>query len=195
MTKRKDRFVCWLPCKAYVKQFLLHNFNSPDEIWAEIVDLSSDRELQDDFLSRLCRPGRYEGKYQNLYRYTTNVPVEIRKDDFYRYGWSISNTEAVRFGIKIERRIKQMLFLYLDTNISMGIPLATAIRNFQEKFRFTEDTWPYDSIRREYNRHGYKKTVENTTVFDFINKIIMGKLSEFGTISQKGLIAYENDKF
>lgn len=194
MIKRKERFVCWLPCKPYVKQFLLHNFNAPDEVWTEIVDLSLDKELQADFISRLSKPGRYENKYQNLYRYTSSVPIEIRKDDFYRYGWSISNTEAVKFGTKIERRIKQMLFLYLDTNVSLGIQLSTAIRNFQGKFRFTEDSWPYDSIRREYNRHGYKNTVENTTIFDFINQIIMGKLSEFGTISQKGILAYESNK-
>lgn len=191
---KKDRFVCWLPCKPYVKQFLLYNFNAPDEFWTEIIDLSTDKDLQEDFLKRLSKKGRYENKYRNLYRYTANVPVEIRKDDFYRYGWSISNTEAVKFGTKIERRIKLILFLYLDTHVSMGIPLSVAIRNFQEKFRFTEDSWPYDSIRREYNRHSYKKTVANTSVFDFINQIVLGKLSEFGTISQKGILVYENNK-
>ena len=191
---KKDRFVCWLPCKPYVKQFLLHNFNTPDDTWTEIVNLSSDKELQNDFLSRLSKPGRYENKYRNLYRYTASVAVEIRRDDFYRYGWSMSNTEVVAFGTKIERRIKQILFLYLDTHVSMGLPLSAAIRNFQTKFGFTEDTWSYDTIRREYNRHGYRKTVENTTIFDFINRIILGKLSEFATISQQGRLAYESDK-
>ena len=110
MTK-KDRFVCWLPCKPYVKQFLLYNFNAPDDTWTEIVNLSPDKELQNDFLSRLAKPGRYENRYRNLARYTANVAVEIRRDDFYRYGWAMSNTEVVAFGSKVERRIKQMLFL------------------------------------------------------------------------------------
>ena len=122
MTK-KDRFVCWLPCKPYVKQFLLYNFNAPDDTWTEIVNLSPDKELQNDFLSRLAKPGRYENRYRNLARYTANVAVEIRRDDFYRYGWAMSNTEVVAFGSKVERRIKQMLFLYLDTHVSIGIPL------------------------------------------------------------------------
>ena len=167
MTK-KDRFVCWLPCKPYVKQFLLYNFNAPDDTWTEIVNLSPDKELQNDFLSRLAKPGRYENRYRNLARYTANVAVEIRRDDFYRYGWAMSNTEVVAFGSKVERRIKQMLFLYLDTHVSIG-------------------------IRREYNRHGYRKTVENTTILDFINRIILGKLSEFGTISQQGKMTYESN--
>ncbi len=190
---RKDRFVCWLPCKPYVKQFLLANFNAPDEVWSEIVNLSGDKELQADFLNRIDKQGRYENKYRNLFRYTAVVPIEIRRDDFYRYGWSISNTEAVNFGTKVERRIKQMLFLYLDTNVCLGVPLSTAIRKFQSKFGFNEDTWSYDTIRREYNRHGYKNTSGDMTIFAYIDKIILGKLSAFGTISQKGKAAYENN--
>lgn len=184
--------MCWLPCKPYVKQFLLANFNAPDEVWDEIVDLSSDRELQADFLGRLGKQGRWENKYRNNTRYTASVPIEIRKDDFYRYGWSISNSDVVGFGIKVERRIKQMLFLYLDTNVCMGLPLSAAIRNFQSKFGFNEDSWSYDTIRREYNRHNGKKTANNQTIFEYIDKIIMGKLSDYGTISQQGRIVYEN---
>lgn len=84
-------------------------------------------------------------------------------------------------------------FLYLDTHVSIGIPLSTAIRNFQNSFGFDDDTWSYETIRREYNRHGYRKTVENTTILDFINRIILGKLSEFGTISLQGKMAYESN--
>lgn len=193
MTKR-DRFVCWLPCKPYVKQFLLHNFNAPDENWTEIIDLSPDKELLNDFLSRLSKTGRYEKRYSSLSRYTTVVPIEIRRDDFYRYGWALSNTEVVAFGTKMERRIKQMLFLYLDTHVAMGIPLSAAIRNFQNRFGYDDDSWSYETIRREYNRHGYKKTGENSTIFNFINHIIVGKLSEFGTISQKGKLTYESNQ-
>ena len=80
MTK-KDRFVCWLPCKPYVKQFLLYNFNAPDDTWTEIVNLSPDKELQNDFLSRLAKPGRYENRYRNLARYTANVAVEMPESE------------------------------------------------------------------------------------------------------------------
>ena len=194
MNKVKDRFVCWIPCKPYVKRFLVNNFNAPDDSWSEILDLSSDNELHADFVGRLSRhDGRYDTKYRDLYRYTELVPVEIKQDEFYRYGWSLSNTDAVNFGLKVERRIKLMLFLYLDTQVAFGIPLSTAIRNFQQTFSYDEDCWPYDSIRREYNRHGYKKSMGKINVFDFINKIIMEKLSAFGTISQTGKKTYENN--
>lgn len=193
METKKDRYVCWLPCKPYVKQFLLANYNAPDDKWTEIVDFSSDRELQADFVNRIGKKGRYEYRYPTLYRYTENVPVEIRKDVFYRYGWSISNTEAMRFGVKIERRIKQMLFLYLDTNISMGIPMSVAIRKFQAKFGFDDESWSYDTIRREYGRHRHRDTSENRTIFDFINSFFLEKMSSYGTITQQGRMTYENN--
>ncbi|WP_334166666.1 hypothetical protein [Phocaeicola paurosaccharolyticus] len=190
--KPHDRYVCWVPCKPYVKQFLLQNYNDPDENWPEIISLSSDKELQTEFLKRLSKVGRWENKYKDLKRYSDSVAIEIRKDTFYRYGWSLSNSEVVQFGVIVERKIKTMLFLYLDTNVSMGVPLSTAIRNFQSRFAFSEEIWSYDTIRREYNRHSYKKI--NTTdknIFDFIHEIILGKLSENGTISRKAKQQYE----
>lgn len=175
--KKNSRFVVWLPCKPYVKQFLLHEFNDPDDEWAEIVNLISDRELKSDFILRLEKDGRWENKYKNLYRYSERVPVEIKKDDFYRYGWSISNTEAVRFGVKIERRIKHILFLYLDTSVGMGVPLSEAIRRFQAQYGFTEDSWSYDTIRREYNRHAkHERMIVGTTIFELIHAKIIGEL-------------------
>ena len=166
MTK-KDRFVCWLPCKPYVKQFLLYNFNAPGRHLDRNSQSVPGQGATERLPSRLAKTRRYENRYRNLARYTANVAVEIRRDDFYRYGWAMSNTEVVAFGSKVERRIKQMLFLYLDTHVSIGIPLSTAIRNFQNSFGFDDDTWSYETIRREYNRHGYRKTVENTTILDF----------------------------
>lgn len=194
MRANKDRFVCWLPCKPYVKQYLLANFNAPDDNWNEIVNLSADKDLHADFIARLGKNGRWDRKYKTLAKYVANVPIEIKKDEFYRYGWSLSNTDVIRFGVKVERRIKQMLFLYLDTNVCMGLPLSAAIRNFQHLFGYDDDSWSYETIRREYNRHSGKKNANNETIFEYIDKIIMGKLYEFGTISQKGKSAYENNQ-
>ena len=173
----KSRYVVWLPCKAYVKRYLLYRFNDPDANWPEIVNLSSDKALRFDFIDRLSREGRYEERYRNLFRYTQQVAVEISKDDFYRYGWSMSNTEVVRFGKKIEREIKSQLFLYLDSSVACGVPLSVAIRKFQQQYGFDEDSWPYDSIRREFNRHStlHRKEV-GMTIFDFIHNKIFGEV-------------------
>lgn len=195
MKKVKDRFVCWVPCKPYVKQYLIQNFNSPDTKWPEIVNLSQDKQLLQDFRKRLTNPcGRFDNKYSSLSRYSTTVPIEMSKDDFYRYGWALTNTEAVGFCTIVERRVKTMLCTYLDVHRSFGIPVSVAIRNFQAKFGFSEDVWPYDSIRREYNRNGLKDEEPLAAqLFQKINQIIMVNLSRNGTISQQGLKMYETN--
>lgn len=196
MKRNKDRFVCWVPCKPYVKQFLLQNFNAPDDKWAEIVNLGADKQLQHEFRRRLTHPcGRFDNKYSSLSRYSVVVPVEISRDDFYRYGWALTNTEAVGFSTIVERRVKTMLCTFLDVHKSFGIPLSVAIRKFQAKFGFSEDIWPYDSIRREYNRNGMKEDNPLAAqLFQKINQIVMVNLSRNGTISQQGLKVYETDR-
>lgn len=48
-SNKQDRFAVWVPCKGYVKRWLLANFNRPDEYWQELVNLSPNREFADDF--------------------------------------------------------------------------------------------------------------------------------------------------
>ena len=37
-SNKQDRFAVWVPCKGYVKRWLLANFNRPDEYWQELVN-------------------------------------------------------------------------------------------------------------------------------------------------------------
>lgn len=193
MVKKKERYFVYLPCKPYVKQYLLHNFGSPDEDWPEAISLSQDRFLSKEFKERLIKnSSRYDSKYGEMVRYSVVVPVEVRRDDFYRYGWSLSGSDVVSFCSIVETRVKSMLCTYLDVHKSLGVPIATAIRKFQAKYDFPEDVWPTDSMRREYNRNGNKQPIDLCgDFFDKINHIVMVNLSRNGTISQQGLNVYE----
>ncbi len=183
MGRKKDRYACWIPCKPYVKRFLLKNYNLPDDKWSELVNLSTDKVLQNDFRCRLCKSsGRFSSKYESLSKYTEQIAIEISKDDFYRYGWSLTKPDAVAFSMSIERRIKQMLCTYVDIHRSFGVPISVSIRKFQDRFDFDEDCWKYDSMRREYNRNGAKDAID-LDIFEKIDKIFMVKLSRIGTTS------------
>lgn len=192
--RKKDRFFVYLPCKPYVKQYLIHNYGCPDMEWPEAVSLSADKFLMQQFRQRLTNSStRYNSKYTDLVRYSETVPIEIKKDDFYRYGWALSETDVVSFCSIVETRAKAMMCTYLDVHKSIGIPLATAIRKFQQQYNFPEDIWSADTIRREYNRHGSKDDISiSDDLFNKINNIVMVKLFRIGTISQQGLKAYEN---
>ena len=195
---KKTRYCVWLQVKPYVKKFLITNFNRPDADWPVLIDLSADKSLQQSFISRLCKEGRWENRYDTLFRYSEQVPIEISRDTFNRYGWSMSNTETVHFGVQIERRIKLMMYTFIDTYVhSLGMTITASVRAFQNSFGFDEDSWSYDTIRREYTRHQSKSHIHDRqqldkTIFLKINQIILGNLSDFGTISHQGKIAYEN---
>lgn len=194
MMKNKDRFACFIPVKPYVKRYLITNFNRPDNRWAELVNLGEDQELYNAFRCRLVKDnGRFDKRYNHLKKYSVQVAIEISKDDFYRYGWSMSPSEVVSFGLMIERRIKNMLCMYVDVRVALGADISTAIRNFREIFKFTEDDWKYDSIRKECFRHSYRRSkIHIADINELVNKIVLDKLSNNRTISKQGLIIYEN---
>lgn len=193
---KKDRFACFIPVKPYVKRFLLVNFNAPDYKWSELVNLSVDRELQEAFKSRLVKDcNQWDKRYSELKRYAEQIAVEISKDDFYRYGWSLTPTDCVSFGQIVERRIKSIMYVFVDIRVAMGADISTAIREFMQEFGFSEYDWKYDSIRKTYYRHlSTQKKGDIPELKELMNKIVMGKLSEYGTISQQAFIKYEDTK-
>lgn len=173
---KNDKFVVWLPCKPYVRQYLINNYIGDGE--DDVVDLRKNSYLHNDFVSRLTKDGRWEKKYSNLYRYKTMVAVRISRDEFYRYGFSLANSEVVSFGLILERNIKNKMFLYVDLAVGMGMQISVAIRRFQKNHGFDEDSWPYETIRRIYNRHSRDARLnQSMSIYDFIDKNIMGKLS------------------
>ncbi len=193
--KSKDRFFVYLPCKPYVKRFLLYNYSLSDSDYKDAVSLS-DSFLYQRFRSALHRKSdRWRAKYEKLSRYSETVAIEIKKEDFYSYGWALSDTEVVSFCMILEARAKAMLFTYLDVHRAMGLPLALAIRNFQERFDFPEDVWPSESIRREYNRKGNKMAMGLIAdISKNIDKIVLGNLYRCGTISHQAFLEYDTQQ-
>lgn len=194
MSKKKERFFVYLPCKPYVKQYLLHNYNAADEDYPDAISFISDKALNSEFRQKITRHcNRYDKRYEDLSRYSETVKVEIKKDDFYRYGWALSNSDVVSFCSHIETKVKAMMCTYLDMYRAVGIPISSAIRSFQEKYGYSEDVWSADTIRREYNRNGSRISVDiKNEFFNKIDHIIMVNLFRNGTISQQGLKRYEN---
>ena len=189
---RKDRFACFIPVKPYVKRFLLTNFNEPDYNWQELVNLSSDKELNEAFRRRLQKKEfRYDHKYACLKKYSEQIAIEISKDDFYRHGWSLPMTDVVGFGILVEKKIRMALFTYVDVRVSFGAEISTAIREFTKKFGFTEYDWKYDSIRKAYYRHACMDVFKGVPqLHELVDSIVLGALSKNGTISSQGMVVY-----
>lgn len=189
----KDRMAVWVPCKGYVKRWLLANYNSPDDNWAELVNLSPNRELAEDFRRRLIRG---EARRDNSVRgrYTTQVAIEISMDTFNRYGWMLSPTETLHFNSRLEREVKQVLHTYSAMLSVTGMSIAERIKRFRKATGITENDWDTDSIRKELQRNA---KIDAKDDFEKICKKMEQKcwaaLSRSGHITEQGKEEYERD--
>lgn len=189
----KDRMAVWVPCKGYVKRWLLANYNSPDDNWAELVNLSPNCELAEDFRRRLIRG---EARRDNSVRgrYTTQVAIEISMDTFNRYGWMLSPTETLHFNSRLERDVKQVLHTYSAMLSVTGMSIAERIKRFRKATGITENDWDTDSIRKELQRNA---KIDAKDDFEKICKKMEQKcwavLSKSGHITEQGKEEYERD--
>ena len=191
--KNRDRWVVWVPCKGYVKRWLIANFNRPDEHWQEIVNLSSCKELAEDFKKRLVR---HEARRDKIVKghYTTRVAIEITEDTFNRYGWSLTPTEALAWNSMVERKVKMVLHTYNSMLSITGRSFSERIKRFRHATGITELDWDTDSIRKELQRNSKVSAEED---FEQIVKKIEQKcwalLSKNGLITEQGILEYEKD--
>lgn len=169
-----------IPCKSYTKRYLELNYGEP-------VDFTRDNTIYPSFRDKLKRQStRHDNAYSMLAKYNTTVDVKITEDDFYTYGWELTPTEIVRFNKDIEGRSKLFMYLIVSTRISFGMNVTDAVRYFQERFGFSEEIWPVESIVKDCQRNltvHKNEVIDN--VSDLIEKIIIEKLSVYGTIFHK----------
>ena len=127
----EDRWVVWMPCKGYVKRWLLANFNRPDENWPEIVNLSADKVLLTSFYNHLRRNYTPRGEQRNVCRrYTEQVAIEYTKTAFDRYGWSLTDKELTEFNNELESRVRMLMRNYVMALRCIGVPVGKCIQSF-----------------------------------------------------------------
>ena len=172
-----DNFSIEIPVKPYVKAYLENNCGSP-------VDLSLLPTVYPDFINYLKNPTlRTESSL--VCSFSEEVRIIVPKDVFYRYGWILTKTDIIALNSKVEGLVKFSSRNFLAVNKAIGVPVASSIREYQELFRFTEDSFPFETIRKDFDRHGSKVTMKVLKEFKAeIHNIFLASLSEFGTISK-----------
>ncbi len=180
-----NHFTIKIPCKAYVKAYLEINCGTP-------VDLTHLPDLLDEFRRGLSRkPEHRESTEAALCRDV--VTIIIPNDMFYRYGWEMNRENILDFNRKIEMKVKFFMRQYVSVNKSFGVPVANCIREFQEGFGFTEPVWSYESIKKDFDRHGRVPELKIIRELKIeMNKILLDNLSDLGTISKKLKKDYAN---
>ncbi len=191
-SNKQDRWAVWVPCKGYVKRWLLANFNRPDDNWPELVNLSPNRDLAEDFRRRLIR-GEARRDQSARGRYTTRVAIEITIDSFHRYGWELPPTEIMHFNTRLEREVKLVLHTYNAMLSTTGMTIADRIKRFRRATGITELDWDTDSIRKELQRNA---KIDGADDFELFVKKMEQKcwalLSKSGHITEQGKELYSS---
>ncbi|MEI8049509.1 MAG: hypothetical protein WCI92_19180, partial [Bacteroidota bacterium] len=71
-----------------------------------------------------------------------------------------------------------------------------AILNFQNKFGFTEDIWPFDSIKKNYSRSVNKdaKFIYSKDLSVKLENLLLVSLSDVGNLLPAAINNYENSQ-
>lgn len=170
-------FTVQIPVKKYIRTYLVNNCGNP-------ADLAQLPEIHDLFLNFLKYPKFHRDTHSKC-NYADSIEIVISQDAFYRYGWELSKTDIVRFNQKCEAMIKFNSRQFIIANAAMGLPVSQCIREFQSTFQFPEDSFTFEAIKKDFDRHGKKTPLK--FIRDFraeLNNILLDNLSDLGTISK-----------
>ena len=181
-------FLVELPTKPYVKQYIVLNYGNP-------ANFSSNKFINERFRKCLTNPSnRNNRKYQNISfaRHTHSLKVSISQDDFYRYGWELTATDIIAFGKLMEHHSKFLLCNMISFYMTY-MNEKDAILAFQNNFGFTEDIWPYDSVKKIYDRFALTNDKISYTkdVTLKLEKLILANLCNIGTLLHPAILNYQ----
>lgn len=191
-----SKFLVNFPCKPYVRRYLEINYGDSESLGSNrAIDISKDKALYAEFQHKLKNKSfRFESKL-NTYafeRYSDEVNIKITQDDFYRYGWELTKTDIVYLNSIFEGRCKILMYMAVGIRVAIGMNLTNSIELFQDKYLFTEDIWPKDSIYKDCQRNLHiNKNEIAESISEMIDKITLETLSRNRTISRKAKITYE----
>lgn len=134
-----------LPCKPYVAHYLRQNYGRAPRLG----------QATDEGRYFLYVLQRTEHKKDNRQAaYTDAVRIRISIDDMERHGAVLTPSAITDFNRYMESRIKQQFEVWMTAMCQWGYyKKAEAIRLWQQEFDFPEHVWPFESLKKHYDRH------------------------------------------
>jgi hypothetical protein len=136
--------------KPYIKRYLQDKFG-PN------VAITRGTEIGKYFFSLLERNVR-DDDGNKYFEYKTKVSVTLSESVYFRYGYIITRTGMRDFNIFVEYLIKRDLRNWVSASIcgarmtGQKLMVAKAIRQFAEAYNFDESSFPFDTMKKDYDR-------------------------------------------
>lgn len=184
-------FFLELPVKPYVKQYIILNYGNP-------ANFSTNKFIHERFRKCLSNPSRRFNKRVEkspICRHTETIKIILSQDEFYRYGWELSPTDIISFGKLMEHQAKFLMHNMVSFYMAL-MNERDAILTFQNNFGFTEEIWPFDSLKKNYSR-----SVKHTAKFSYtkdltakLESLLLTNLSNVGNLLPAAILHYENSQ-
>lgn len=190
-----------IPCKPYVKQFLIQNFGYPVNLYTvanpytylfrTYLHLPDDPEGK----AQLKRGKRPKPKVKPSFTNSElDVPVEfvISVHDFYRYGWEMEPIHVTALNTIFEQAAKLFMRTSITIDTAISGSQATSIRRFQDRYGYPDEIWNFQSIKKDLDRNTVRQEIGfDTEIYDKIQKILMHNLYKLGTLSKNNPLSNE----
>lgn len=218
MFKGKSVFI---PCKPYVKQFLIQNFGEPVNFYPSANPyLTFFRSCLSDptpryqqrmpctncnMLAQREKPihipkariyQREHEKMREVNKSRTDI-VEfiVSEADFYDVGWCIKPLQVAALNACFEQNIKGFMRTSIMVDVSVTGNLAESIHRFQNNYNFPEEIWSYEAIKKDLYRHTQKNKISfEKEIYTKIQEIVTVQLSDLGTISKSNQLPNANSR-
>ncbi|MFA6483723.1 MAG: hypothetical protein WCW62_14170 [Bacteroidales bacterium] len=190
-----------IPCKPYVKQFLIQNFGYPVNFYSvanpytylfrTYLHLPDDPEGQ----AQVKRGKRPKPKVKPSFTNSElDVPVEfvISDHDFYRYGWEMDPIHITALNTIFEQAAKLFMRTSITIDTAISGSQATSIRRFQDRYGYPDEIWNFQSIKKDLDRNTIRQEIGfDTEIYDKVQKILMHNLYKLGTLSKNNQLSNE----
>jgi hypothetical protein len=139
--------------KKYIRHYLQQRFGDP-------TLLTKDHQIGKylyQLLGDACTRNDSDFK-----PYKDTLTVKITEDVFLRKGYLLTATNVINFNNFVEEVIKNEMFLHIDVirEHRPGIKIKSAIEHVMQKMLFDENVFPYETMKKSYDRYRLKKNGE-----------------------------------
>lgn len=135
-----------IPVKPYIRRWIELQIGKP-------AKLSRDNNIGKYLYQLMEDP--VDRREIDFPSYQEMIEIKITEEVFLRKGYYLTRTNIIAFNSFVEEHIKTTVFNYIDALIdgSGKIKKKDAIEKALLKFGFDEWSWPYQSVKKAYDRH------------------------------------------
>lgn len=145
-----------LPCKDYTKHYLENCFGNPTYIRKDGVIGKYLFQLIDKNYTRREKEITFNG-------YNAECTILITEDVFLRHGYVLSKTNTQEFNRFVEEHFKAQIRTMIDVFIKYELrTFVEAVDCVYDQFDMDETIFPFDTIKKDYQRYRKRLDVVQT---------------------------------